>query len=671
KGDYGRAGDCLFRALAIREAKQGLEHPDLANTVHLVGDYYLFKGDYAGAEMYYRRVLAIYVNAYGPSHPDVASALQSLAYLFIAKRDYFTAEPILLEARRILETAWGVGSEQTLNVISDLGYFYEIKGDYDRALPLNQQALAMVEKMYGANDWAVAPYVLQLGRVYMLKGDYQNAEPALRRALSIKEEAYGPDSAWLSGELVNLAVIYRSKGEYVLAEGYLLRALANRVTVQGRDNPVVADIYKQLAWLYQAKGEHVKAVQSMAACNDIRETTLGRILSVGTEYQKLGYAASLGPETDTSIALHLTVAPDDIEAAKLAMLTVLRRKGRVLDLMAADKETLRAHLTPDVQVLLDRLSAARTELSVAVLPGLGNQKPEIYAARVRALEDQVQSLETSLSVQSSFYRSQQTPVTLQAVQEALPPNSALVEYMIYRPVNFKAYNASATWGAPRYAVYVLQPSGVLRWADLGDALEIDALVQQARSAMADLKADAKTPARLLDEKVLRPVRSLVPVNAAGGRVVFLSPDGALNLIPFGALVDEEGVFAIERMAITYLSSGRDLLRFSVQSPSDGSPVVFANPDFGPPAGRVRVGNRSAQPFPQLSGTGEEASAIVALLSSPQVVTGKNASKQALTGVKRVPILHIATTGISSTRSSFPGEEDSNWIRGRPLVPAAR
>ena len=86
----------------------------------------------------------------------------------------------------------------------------------------------------------------------------------------------------------------------------------------------------------------------------------------------------------------------------------------------------------------------------------------------------------------------------------------------------------------------------------------------------------KQLARAVDEKVMRPVRALLGQT----RRVFISPDGALNLIPFAALVDERNRYLIQRYAFSYLTSGRDLLRLQVKQPNKQTAMVVANPDFG-------------------------------------------------------------------------------------------
>ncbi len=75
---------------------------------------------------------------------------------------------------------------------------------------------------------------------------------------------------------------------------------------------------------------------------------------------------------------------------------------------------------------------------------------------------------------------------------------------------------------------------------------------------------------------MQPVRKLLGKNTR----VFLSPDGALNLIPFAALVDEHNQYLVRRYSFTYLSSGRDLLRLRTKVQSKTAKLVVADPDFG-------------------------------------------------------------------------------------------
>src|SRR4029077_16845840 len=102
--------------------------------------------------------------------------------------------------------------------------------------------------------------------------------------------------------------------------------------------------------------------------------------------------------------------------------------------------------------------------------------------------------------------------------------------------------------------------GVPRGHDLGPAAPIDRAVSALLEALRDpLRADVDQLARAADEKLMQPIRAAV----ADAKRLLISPDGPLNLMPFEVLRDERGRYAVERYAISYLTSGRDLLRMQV------------------------------------------------------------------------------------------------------------
>jgi hypothetical protein len=54
--------------------------------------------------------------------------------------------------------------------------------------------------------------------------------------------------------------------------------------------------------------------------------------------------------------------PTSGRALELALTTMLRRKGRILDSLAETQATLRRHLTPGLRAQRDQLAQACTEL---------------------------------------------------------------------------------------------------------------------------------------------------------------------------------------------------------------------------------------------------------------------------------------------------------------------
>ncbi|HWQ33986.1 MAG TPA: CHAT domain-containing protein [Blastocatellia bacterium] len=193
---------------------------------------------------------------------------------------------------------------------------------------------------------------------------------------------------------------------------------------------------------------------------------------------------------------------------------------------------------------------------------------------------------------------------------------------------------------------------------LSEAQAIDDAVDALRRALRDpLRSGVERLARSLDEKLMRSVRALL----GPARHLLISPDGSLNLIPFAALVDEQNRFLIERYAITYLTSGRDLLRLQARQASRSRAVIVADPEFGDPpivyvdekTGQRKPGGRaqfdtSRVIFAPLAGAKGELRALRELLPQAAVLTREQATEAALRQFAGPQLLHIATHGFFLT-----------------------
>src|SRR6266511_4075716 len=557
KGDYAKAEPLFQRAMAIYEKAVGPESPDVATSLNSLANLYRLKGDYAKAEPLVQRALAIREKALGPEHPDVAASLNNLGIIYRIKGDYAKAEPLCQRALAIWEKAVGPEHPNVATSLNNLAVIYRDKGDYAKAEPLYQRALAIWEKALGPESPDVAESLTSLAIIYRDTGDYAKAEPLYQRALDIYEKAFGPEHPGVARPLNSLANLYSVKGDYAKAEPLYQRALAIYEKALGPEHPDAAESLNLLARLYEAKGDLTLAVTFQSRANEVSERNIALNLVTGSERQKLAYLATLLAQTDQIISLHARSAPDDSTARSLAATTILQRKGRVLDAMSDSIEARRRAASPQDRALFDQLKDIRSQQARLVFGGLQRTTPAEYQNQIRNLAEQAEKLEDEISRRSDRFRAKYQPVTLAAIQSAIPARAALIEFYSYHPFNAKSARPAEAFGQPRYVAYVLRQHGEAQWVDLGEADPIDRAVIALRQALGSPnRADGRQLARALDEKVMRPVRKLV----GDIRTLLLSPDGALNLIPFGALVDEQKRYLIESYSFTYLTSGRDLLR---------------------------------------------------------------------------------------------------------------
>ena len=488
-------------------------------------------------------------------------------------------------------------------------------------------------------------------------------------------------------------MLYQTKGNYAQAEPLYRRSLAIREKVLGSEHPDVALSLSNLGRLYLARGDTAEATRTLTQAAAIEDRNLAILLTTGSDEQKRAYMATLRGSTHFNVSLHAQFAPNAQAAKRLALTTVLRRKGRVLDAMTDSFTALRRRVTPAAQAQLDKLRSVSGQYSALVWRGPGTMPLEVYRATLAHLDGERQELESEISRNSAELSAGLRPIPLEQVQAALPEGAALVEWFRYRPANPKA-EPTDQWGEARYVAYVLRRGGEIAWADLGEAAPIQAAVRALRDNLHRAATDPEPAARALDALVMQPVRRLLGET----RWVFLSPDGALNLVPFAALRDEEGHYLVERYAFTYLTSGRDLVRLQASLPSHERPVLFAAPDFnakaeaGPipapaSASAEKEGRRSAD-----MGTGawtalpfavEEGRALGQKLPEAKLLIGAQATEGAIKALRGPRLLHIATHGfflpdrpelratsfeaMSSSSSELPGGAHRDLYAENPLL----
>lgn len=660
KGDYDQAEPLFRRSLALREKALGPNHPDLALSLSSLGNMHYLKGDYLSAESMYQRTLAIQEKAYGQNHPNVAITINNLAAIYRDKGDYEKAVTMFQRAMEIREKTLPPNHPDLALGLNNLATLYRDKGDYARAEPLFLRALSVWEKTLGMDHPDAAFALNNLAALYRDKGDYAQADSLFQRALAIREKNFGPNHPDVAWSLSNLAGVYQRNGDYEHSEKLYLRALAIWEKVLGADHPNVNQSLNNLALIYRAMGETSKALAFQTRASETGEVNLKRNLAAGSERQKLAYLTLFSAETNRTLSLHAQLAPNDSQSLNLALTTLLRRKGRMQEVMADTISVLRRRASPQDQQLFSDLTIARSQLASLTLRGPETTKPEVYREKLKQLEDEVEKLDTDLSARSMEFRVQSQSVTLEAVQAAIPKDAALIEFGLYKPLDAKTGQA----GAARYVAYALVPQGMPHWVDLGEAQSIDAAIVALRQTVRDPKsANVRQLARNVDRQVMQPVRKLI----GGVSRLLISPDGMLNLLPFAALVDERNRFLVESFSVTYLTSGRDLLRLQIPRTARSEPLILANPAFGLMAASPQTDGQTSEQaaeaqadfnrryFRTLAETFLESTAIKALLPQATVLTGTQATETALKQAQSPLLLHIATHGFFLQDAEKPVE----------------
>jgi CHAT domain-containing protein len=481
----------------------------------------------------------------------------------------------------------------------------------------------------------------------------------------------------VADSLNNLAALYSSQGRYSEAEPLYRQALEMRKRLLGDNHPSVATSLNNLAALYSSQGNIAQVLEFLEAGLQVEEQNLTTNLSIGFERQKRDYIKTVSGTTNWAISLHLNSAPNNPDAANLAFKTIFQRKGRVLDVLTNNLQILRQRVDDkNSQKLINELSDAYSRLTSLTYYPPEKLSANEYPKQISDLENKIKELEDKLSRRSVEFRQQKQSETasLENVQKLIPADAALVEIFRYQPFNPKA-KENQRFGKPRYAAYILTSTDKSQGIDLGETAQIESTLELFHEPIRDSSSSVeqvKQSGRDLDKLIMEPVRKLL----GNKRKILISPDGALNLIPFEALVDENNHYLVENYSFTYLTSGRDLLRLQNQFPSKQPPVVMGNPNYNKPGESVAFNTKTSDTklerkqtlalkdiFPILLGTGEQATEIAQFLGVKPLLDSA-ASEAKLKQVQSPTFLIIGTHGFFKD-SLTP--ESQNTVNDNPLL----
>jgi CHAT domain-containing protein len=714
-GNYSVAEPLYKRSLAIREKTLGPEHPDVARSLNNLAELYRNMGNYAAAESLFKRSLAISEKAEGPEHPSVVTSLNNLAVLYRGMGNFAAAEPLFKRSLAISEKAKGPEHPDVATILNNLADLYCHMGNYAAAEPLYKRSLLISEETLGQEHPSVATSLNNLASLYHDMGNSRAAEPLYKRSLVIREKTLGPEHADVGQSINNLAELYQKMGNYAAAESLYKRSLAIEEKALGQEHPSVATTLNNLAELYREMGnsgaaeplykrslaidektlgpEHPNVARSLsnfallkAELGDkqqslesiiralrVNEGIIEQITSFTSGDHTMQYLTTIQSGIKVCLSLVSSRMSEEDKACREAFGAWLRRKGVVLEAQRKMQQALIDAGDREAAKVFEELSQTRARLAELTFAGPGKEKPEAYQKRLKELNVQKEELEAKLSNLSQAYTQARKArkVTAEEVAKALPQGAVLVDFARIDVFNFGAKGNEEKWLPAHYLAFVLRPGQGqdVALVDLGTADEIDAALNQFKNAVTQQHVKARDLSRKLHDLVFGPLER----ELSGAQRVFLSPDGALNLLPFEVLRDPEGKYLIEKYTFNYLAAGRDLVGFSEKKASAEKSLLLGDPDFDLDSNKksqaldrlgmrldtavasVRSAEQRSFRFDRLPNTRKEVSAIGDLLGKGhcEVFLDSSALEEVLQARKAPRILHLATHGFFLKDQELP------------------
>jgi len=304
---------------------------------------------------------------------------------------------------------------------------------------------------------------------------------------------------------------------------------------------------------------------------------------------------------------------------------------------------------------------------------------ESYEGKVLGANEEVQSLERRLATASDQLSDQERKITagFEDVIAALPAQSALVAFAQYsRYVGTLPEAQSPKEISPHYLAFVVRSGGDPHLVVLPG--EIEASVIEWREAILKAGTEGSTESVYLHVggNLRRLVWDPLSRHLEDSEMVFLVPDGILNMVSFAALPMGKDQFLVEELpVIHYLSAERDLVVREARGSGSGL-LAIGGPDFNEqsevgPAFLDQSTGQSADPtlgfgfrgsrtdcgeftsicFEELPGAVEEIREISAIwelcreAEPATILKGPDASESAFKqNARGVRLIHVATHG---------------------------
>ncbi len=352
--------------------------------------------------------------------------------------------------------------------------------------------------------------------IRILRADIDEARNDHRAALAELERAATLGKA--SGLTRLLAEIYARQAELYRQDDDLGRAedvakMAAASTQASGDIWAVPERLKTLAEIQVGRGEYAKADRVYDRAESFIDSMIGR---VSTALEKTAFITA----SSQLYSQHFSLVADHFDDPSKAYAVIEQVRGRVsADLLAAGSTS-----TPNARDTDRKISTLQLKLMAARSD-----------AEVRSLRDQVFTTEEArwLSPGVSVLKSQlPTTARIDKVKQILAPSTVLLEYVMADP---KSYCLVVSRNAARIAT-------------LAGKSQIEFhIAAYLRAVKAKMPAIAE--ARRLYDDLIRPIGE-----AAHARTLLIVRDGQLYAVPFDALKDPAGRYALDTQTVIYSPS---------------------------------------------------------------------------------------------------------------------
>jgi CHAT domain-containing protein/outer membrane protein assembly factor BamB len=616
---------------------------------------------------------------------------------------------VVIAAFQFAEQNLPAGDSRLVPYLENAALAYEKLSEYSKAEDLLRRAVAILERTGGSSRSELSSAKLRLGLLLQRRERLDDAlalmtaareltssekgEPSIEHLEAL--EALGdllvslgkPDEAYrIYDEGGNLSVSIADSTLSAVAYSHF-RARQARIALGQRNFTKARALLEDAVRVQSPKSAsppayrdsfvELTSVDLLSATNapeqaagQLRELFINKLKPRGGGL--LGAYGDLDQILKSSLRI-VSMHPASEAARAWALTAVLSMKGKRLDADVLQSAQLRLSANPVQRRTFERWRILQAE-AVAALISPSTKDAVANGKLGRAM---IAAREERYAMEVELYQAPGSGSMVQPtdLQRALPQHGCLIEFATLSAGDALLRYSVEVARADKYFAFILCKD-IDAQAVQFDRPTVDKAIKDLREAFAPENAGRRQQQRERLNQMYRvlyaPIERTLPKET---RVLVISPDAQINLIPFAALLDDGGTYLVQNVSVSYVTSGRDLLRhgFGV---AGSAPLLFGDPAYGRanrPDALPSVALRS-DVWTELPDSRREVEAISRVLSKDaEVLLDKKATRQALLSAKRPEILHVAAHGYYAQDFCVNCETDLNpsWLRTSVAdIPAA-
>jgi len=657
------------------------ENSKFTGSAHLiVAASYKLLGKLKNAEFHYKKSLEILSNKKNNDLKGLANAKNRLGLFYLEQGIYNKAETELEEALKIKEKEYGMNDIMLVTTLNHLGILFNQQNFLKLSEKKYQRALDILIKNKKYKSGRAGMILINLGTLYLKKrtepGKYDyymyEAESFISRGIEIYEEVFGRNHLKTINAKENLAGVYTEGNKFNKSIKILKEVLKERIKKLGKDHPDNANTYNNLAINYGSLRMFNEEESSLLKAYEISNKNYGQyhiltnsILSnLSDHYLKRNFNQKGSIYLEKAITNNLFAMQKEAPFLPLddRPIYLLNYEGdflRLFNYAAIGK------LNPDTalfarlnkQGLLQEIEKKQYK----IIKSLGNESKliknliqlnsELTKLKQETKEWQKKLIE-KINLEREIYRiiPEFTPTltTKNDLLKFLPRDSILIEFQSYYQLGELLYSTNRKINQLKmpekgYIAILLKPNGETKVIDLGNAKNINKYINDAILNVKEFPEKSLQLWDIISDTILDPIYD----DFKDFKNLYISPDSAINLVPFAALKSPNSdSYLNEIYNIRLITTGRELLKGNFIS-SNLKSIVVANPYFGENnIQNFKNKKRSNKKFPlvfwdSLSGTEKEGLAISEIIEA-DLIMGKKATEEFIFKNTNPKILHIAS-----------------------------